>query len=109
MVAQAGIWLDETYYQDFPAPAEPAELARAVQTQTAVHEALDNQPRPEPAEMKREAEEAQNVPANPEPQHRRSSSERRHLAGADWLADWTRYFPADPKPSKPNTGQKSSD
>ena len=47
---------------------------------------------PEPLPAKEDAaNEEESVPA--EPVKRNPLKERRHLAGANWLDDWTRYFP----------------
>ena len=97
MVSIARIGFDEELIRDFLEPAKQGGLT--FQTQTAVLEAWDDNPRPEPAaadeaEAEEPAEESQPVPTTSKPKNRRPSSERRHLAGANWLADWTLYFPA---------------
>ena len=98
MVATARIGLDERVYGNFPARLEPG---LAVQIQTAVLEAVDDQPRPEPAEEHRQAPEPQQLPQNSEPKDRRSSSGRRHLAGAGLARRLDAVFPGRcPNPSR---------
>jgi hypothetical protein len=55
---------------------------------------------PEPLPIKEDATEEVPIEAEPVPPQppKRNSQERRHLAGANWLDDWTLYFPPPKKP-----------
>ncbi len=78
----------------------------SVQAPTAVLEVLDDSSPPAPEVD--EENTPRPVPQTQKPANRRPSSERRHLAGADWLADWTLYFPAGRRGSETNADEKTS-
>ncbi len=96
MVRKARVWFDGELTWN-PAEAEEAG-GIAVQTQTAeLHTLRAGETLPEFLTSKEE--EAEAVPVeNPSP--KRAGKERRHLAGANWLDDWTCYLPAKTKPRR---------
>lgn len=94
MVRKARVCFDEELAWNL---ADAEEGGVAIQTQTAV--LLKLHAEEEPAEPATELEdEAQPTPTQPE--KRDPSRERRHLAGANWLDDWTLYFPTQKRPKR---------
>ena len=74
--------------------------AEGVPTATAVlcrPRAEETRPEGSPSEKKNSDVEED---AKPETSKRDASKERRHLAGANWLDDWTLFFPSQ-KRSRP--------
>ena len=85
-------------------PAEDEHGGVAVQTALlCTLRTEETLPEPLPAE-----EQAGNEPEPAPPQlaKREPSKERRHLAGANWLDDWTLYFPAQKKSKHRRTPKK---
>lgn len=68
----------------------------AVQTQTAVLLKLHIEE--EPADSTTELEDDE--PALTPSDKTDSARERRHLAGANWMDDWTQYFPVPKRPPR---------
>src|SRR5690606_14495222 len=105
-------WLDE----ELTFPAGTLEGGGvAIHTQTLLLEAVHSE---EPVVETPETEEAQAEPPTSEVEEQktpektetdRPRSALRHLAGANWLDDWTAYFPpgsAVPPRKKPDTKRK---
>lgn len=91
MVRKARVWLDG----DLAWPLEDADDSGgvAVLTQTAVLLKLC-------AGESLPVEEAADEEPEPAPIPKKSEKPKRHLAGANWLDDWTRYLPTRSNPSK---------
>lgn len=70
----------------------------AVQTQTAVLLKLHAEEEPADASASELEEEKATTP--PQSEAAESVGERRHLAGANWLDDWTLYFPSQKRPGR---------
>ncbi|MCA9072776.1 MAG: hypothetical protein KDA84_27825, partial [Planctomycetaceae bacterium] len=87
MVRKARVCFDEELTWN---ATESEEGGVAVQTQTAV--LLKLHAGEEPEEGSTELEEE--GPTSEEAKKTEPARERRHLAGANWLDDWTLYFPS---------------
>ncbi len=94
MVRKARVWFDEELAWDSEAAEEDGGVA--VQTQTTLLTTLRNgDPVPDPVPSESE-EDQETSHAEPLPNSDPKPQTARHLAGADWLTDWTLYLPSQP-------------
>ena len=96
MVRKARVWLDGDLA--WPSEDTDSEGGVAVQTQTAVLLSLcagESLPVEEDA-----SEEPEPLPPAPVPKTQAPEKPKRHLAGANWLDDWTLFLPRQTKKPK---------
>ena len=100
MVRKARVWFDEELA--WTPDGDEEDGAVAVQTQTGVLNQLsEGEPLPNALTSDWEGGSDADPSEAPVPKPRRQTTERRHLAGANWTDDWTLYLPTNPpKPLK---------
>lgn len=88
MAGEGFVWIEGEWLMEAEELAAPTSVL-------CIPRAEETRPEASPSEKKEpEAEEE----TKPEPSKRGTSKERRHLAGANWLDDWTLFFPAQKLP-----------